>query len=333
MSRRASRGIDLGLSDGGRSASGDGGRSGGDGRSGGRSGGGQPPAGSEELEHRGVRWQRAGPALLYWYNEGYGRWVLWSPGQDAPPVPPGWAPGQPTPTKDGEGSAAGGRAAARRVPNEGGAEGRKGTQSAEARRPLPKAGEPPPGAAKAGKAVGGSAGRAAASQSVAGRSAASQSATDRPSRAERTPAADHSESATGAAQERPGLLRYLPDNAMAGRKSMTSPYRLVPILIVLAIVVIAVYQATRPPSHATRADIEAAQALDGRCLAREAGGSASYSATPVNCDVNRAAVKVVAVVLAGKRASCPRGSLVAQVAKPGVVGEPFECLKTLRRSG
>jgi len=111
---------------------------------------------------------------------------------------------------------------------------------------------------------------------------------------------------------------------------MTSPYRLAPLLIALAIVAAAIYQATRPPAHATRQDIASAEALVGKCLAAEAGsGPGAYSPAPVSCA--GAAVKVVAVVVAGKQSVCPKGTLVAQVAKPGVVGEPFECLLPLRK--
>ncbi|MDA8301370.1 MAG: hypothetical protein M0005_07460 [Actinomycetota bacterium] len=134
-------------------------------------------------------------------------------------------------------------------------------------------------------------------------------------------------------RERPGLLRYLPENAMARRRPMTSPLRWVPIAIAMAIVAIAVYQATRPPAHATRQDIATAEALKDKCLAQQAGGSGSYSTTPVSCRSASAAVKVVAVVLPAKLVSCPRGTEVARVAKPGVVGEPFECLEPLHRGG
>jgi hypothetical protein len=113
---------------------------------------------------------------------------------------------------------------------------------------------------------------------------------------------------------------------------MTSPYRLVPLFIALVVVAVAIYQATRPPAHASQQDVRAAEALVGKCLASESGpGAGSYSASPVSCAGAGASVKVVAVVLAGKGGSCPRGTLVAQVAKPGVVGEPFECLKPLHK--
>ena len=44
-----------------------------------------------EVVHRGVRWRRLQKGRVSWFNDGLGRWVAWSPGSDAPPLPPGWA--------------------------------------------------------------------------------------------------------------------------------------------------------------------------------------------------------------------------------------------------
>lgn len=103
-------------------------------------------------------------------------------------------------------------------------------------------------------------------------------------------------------------------------------------MIAVAIVIVAVYQATRPPAHASHQDVRTAEALAGKCLAAEAGeGTGVYSPAPVSCGSSSAAVKVVAVVLPSKRVSCPKGTLVAQVSRAGVVGEPFECLLSLHK--
>jgi hypothetical protein len=223
---------------------------------------GREPTG-EEVVHRGVRWRRPASGQMSWYNEGLGRWVMWELGQDAPPLPPGWAPA--VASGQGEGATAGsGRASATEVVG---------------RRRGPK---------QAGAGAGGLGGR----QEPAGARA--------------------------------------PADAMARRRPMTSPYRLVPLLIALVIVAVAVYQAARPPAHASQADVRAAEELVGKCL--EAGnGPGTYSPAPVSCASATAKVKVVAVVLPGRRSTCPHKALVAQVAKPGVVGEPFECLKPLGR--
>ncbi len=130
----------------------------------------------------------------------------------------------------------------------------------------------------------------------------------------------------------PGARDQQATDAMSTRAPMRSPYRLVPILIALAILAVAVYEAVKPAARATQADIAAAMALRGKCLAR-GGGSASapsYSTTPVACSSSQAVVKVVAVVSADARAgSCPRGTEVAVLVNAGVVGEPFECLEKL----
>jgi hypothetical protein len=115
---------------------------------------------------------------------------------------------------------------------------------------------------------------------------------------------------------------------------MRSPYRLVPLLVAALIVGVAVYQATRPAQRASAAEVAAAKALKGKCLARDGGpGSGTYSATPVACGSTSAAMKVVAVIVPGgggagfAASQCPRGSVAAQVLKPGVTGEPVECLE------
>jgi hypothetical protein len=116
---------------------------------------------------------------------------------------------------------------------------------------------------------------------------------------------------------------------------MRSPYRLAPLAIALVIIAVALWQATRPASHATRADISAAEALKGQCLARSGGTAKSpqYSPVPVTCTAGDASVKVVAVLVPGSSRilSCRPGSLVVQVLEPNVVGEPSECVLTLHR--
>ncbi len=192
-----------------------------------------------EVVHRGVRWRRSQKGRVSWFNDGLGRWVAWSPGSDAPPLPPGWA------APPGGGLVGGGVAPGTfTVPEQAG----------------------PPGA---------------------------------------------------------------PADAMSTRPPMRSPYRLVPLVIVAFIVAIAVWQATRPARTASRADIAAAQALKGQCLARDGTGSAPvYSPTPVNCAAPGALVRVVAVLVPGSvtQGSCPKSSVVVQVIEANVKGEPSECI-------
>ena len=114
---------------------------------------------------------------------------------------------------------------------------------------------------------------------------------------------------------------------------MRSPYRIVPIVVAVLIIAIAIYQSTRPPSHATRQDIAAAEALKGRCLARDGGNTEfpDYSATPVNCSAKQAAVRVIKVVVPGKAGVCPADSLEVRVVDVAAVGEPAECLVAVRQ--
>ncbi len=119
---------------------------------------------------------------------------------------------------------------------------------------------------------------------------------------------------------------------MSTRASMRSPYRIVPLVIAVIIVAVALWEATRPPGHATKADIAAAEALKGQCLLKE-GGKPSFPVllpTPVSCSAPKAYAKVVAVLVPGHAGSCPLGSAVVQVLQTGVVGEPSECILPVR---
>jgi hypothetical protein len=131
------------------------------------------------------------------------------------------------------------------------------------------------------------------------------------------------------AAERPGLLRYLPSDAMARRPNMRSPYRIVPLIVVALILGLAVYQAFKSPNEATKQDIAAAMALKGACLEKSGGTSQypDYSSVPLSCSSAKAVVKVVAVVLPGPHAACPSGSLTMRVIDPATAGEPVECLE------
>lgn len=193
-----------------------------------------------EVVYRGVRWRRsASSERIVWFNEGLGRWVVWAPKSDVPPLPPEYA----APTLRPE------RAAQASGPAGAGA-GDRGTHV----------------------------------------------------------------------------------DAMLGRKPMTSPYRLVPVVIAVFVIALALWQATRPPGRATQADIAAAQGLKGQCLQRHGGTRLApiYSPVAVSCQSAGASVKVVAVLVPGKPGSCPPGSAVIQVLQAGVTGEPSECILPIR---
>lgn len=46
---------------------------------------------TEETTYRGIRWQRDDDGHLRFFDAEGERWVTWSPGVDAPPLPPAWA--------------------------------------------------------------------------------------------------------------------------------------------------------------------------------------------------------------------------------------------------
>ena len=137
---------------------------------------------TEETTHRGIRWQRDEDGRLRFYDADGQRWVIWAPGVDAPPVPPGWAR-------------------------------RRGLTS------LP----------------------------------------------------------------RPGWR---------------SPWRLVPLALIVVVLIIAVVQALRPAGNSVPKEAAAAAALLHKCLPQHgtAGGHPKYSSKPVPCTSPAAAVQVVLVI-------------------------------------
>jgi hypothetical protein len=218
-----------------------------------------------EVVYRGVRWRRSGSSgRVSWFNDGLGRWVVWAPGSDAPPLPPEYEASTSSRELTSGASRAAGASRASATPGAVGPAGTAGT--------------------------GGTAG------------------------------------APGA------VLRGRPADAMSRRKPMSSPYRLVPLLVAVFVVAFALWQATRPPGRATHADITAAQAFRGQCLHRQGGTTSApvYSPTPVSCGSLGASVTVVAVLVPGRPGSCPAGSAVVQVLQAGVAGEPSECVLPVR---
>jgi hypothetical protein len=171
---------------------------------------------------RGVRWERNTAGRLRWRDDDQHRWVLWRPGQDAPPRPPGWVVDEPigTPLRD--------------------------------------------------------------------------------------------------------------KRARAGWRS---PYRLVPIGLVVLVLVVGIVQAT---SHKTSAGTEADQAatkLLDHCLATDgtANGQPIYEAGSVPCSSSHASVKVVAVLpRAATSSTCPKATSSVRLAFPGVSSPPVLCVTPVR---
>jgi hypothetical protein len=115
------------------------------------------------------------------------------------------------------------------------------------------------------------------------------------------------------------------------RAGWRSPYRLVPIGLVILVLVIGVVQATRTKSpSAASLETSSTAKLLGRCLVTDgtADGQARYEAGSVPCSSVRASVKVVKV-LPGTPGSppCPAGTTTVRIAYPGVASPHRECVQ------
>lgn len=110
----------------------------------------------------------------------------------------------------------------------------------------------------------------------------------------------------------------------ATRPGWRSPRRIVPAVLVLAAVGVAIYQSVAPSASNTAKEAKAAEALDGKCLARSHSG---FSAVPVPCQSSAAAVKVVAVIPSTPGSPlCPAGTRGVELAYPGVRYLHIECV-------
>jgi hypothetical protein len=120
------------------------------------------------------------------------------------------------------------------------------------------------------------------------------------------------------------------------RPAWRSPYRIVPVVLVVVVLALGLYQAfgsggSSSPGTSGKQETAQAEAYAGRCLPKVGTGpSAGYSSKPVTCDAPDAAGKVVAVVTsqAGPKA-CPSDTTPA-ILTTGVVAHPhFECILAL----
>lgn len=108
------------------------------------------------------------------------------------------------------------------------------------------------------------------------------------------------------------------------RPGWRSPRRIVPVALVAAAVAIAIYQSVAPSSSNAAKEAKAAEALQGKCLARNNSG---FSGTPVPCSSSKAAVKVVTVIPSTPGSPlCPTGTRGVELAYPGVKYLHIECV-------
>ncbi len=131
------------------------------------------------------------------------------------------------------------------------------------------------------------------------------------------------------APPRPGGWDPTPAQAISrSRPRWRSPYRLIPLVLLVFVVVVGAVQALRPGSQ-TAAETKAAEAMRGRCLVADGvvGGHVSYKAKAVGCGTAGASVRVVSV-LAGTPGSprCPVGTTAVSIAYAGVQYPHVECV-------
>ena len=115
------------------------------------------------------------------------------------------------------------------------------------------------------------------------------------------------------------------------RPGWGSPWRIVPIVLVVGAVVIALFQVTEPSPDHSAAETKAAEALLGKCLAKSGNG---FSGNPVPCSSAQASVKVVQVVAStGSTTICPSGTTGVELFYPGVTHLHIECVTPVVHQG
>jgi hypothetical protein len=114
------------------------------------------------------------------------------------------------------------------------------------------------------------------------------------------------------------------------RPRWTTGWRLVPVVLTVAVVVIAVFQALRPSGNQVEKEAKASAALLGKCLGQSGSalGHPKYSSSPVPCSSQKAAVKVVAVLPSTPGSPlCPAGTVGVELPYAGVKFLHIECVE------
>ena len=115
------------------------------------------------------------------------------------------------------------------------------------------------------------------------------------------------------------------------RPGWRSPWRIVPVVIVVGAVLVALFQVTSPSPDRSGAEARAANALLGKCLSKNGSG---FSSHPVPCKSAKAAVKVVKVEAStDPTATCPAGTTGVELFYPGVTHLHIECVAPVTHSG
>ncbi|HET9692052.1 MAG TPA: hypothetical protein VFP61_12950 [Acidimicrobiales bacterium] len=119
-------------------------------------------------------------------------------------------------------------------------------------------------------------------------------------------------------EPRRGLL---PGGVTIDRPGWRTPYRIVPLVVLVAILVVGAAQALSGSGGQAAAEASASRALVGKCLTEAgfAGGRPVYAPKGVACSAPGAVVKVTSVQPGTPGApTCPSGTLAVVLAYPGV---------------
>jgi hypothetical protein len=119
------------------------------------------------------------------------------------------------------------------------------------------------------------------------------------------------------------------------RPSWRSRWRLIPVVFIVAVLAIAIFQGLRPSASQAHKEAKATAALLNKCLPQKGtvDGRPQYSATPVPCDSATAAVRVVSVVPSGPGgAVCPADTVGVEVPYPGVRYPHVLCIEAMHPS-
>jgi hypothetical protein len=129
---------------------------------------------------------------------------------------------------------------------------------------------------------------------------------------------------------------WAPAGARPARPAFLTPWRVIPLVLVVVAVVIAVVQVLRPSGNQTAKEAAASKALLGQCLAEHgtSGGHPKYSSTAVPCNSSTAAVKVVAVIPSTPgNPLCAAGTTGVELPYPGVQYPHIMCVQPVHPSG
>jgi hypothetical protein len=120
------------------------------------------------------------------------------------------------------------------------------------------------------------------------------------------------------------------------RPGWRTPWRLIPLVLIIIVLIIAVVQALRPAGNQVKKEAAAATALLNKCLAQDgtAAGHPKYSSKPVPCNSPAAAVQVVQVIPTTPGSPlCPAPTTGVILSYAGVRYPHILCVRPVRPGG